>query len=61
MRENSEKFCWTSPPTFAVTCCDSWLKPWPAAAMSRATWSHSAASSRSLSSSPCGQASPAMM
>ncbi|WUV58246.1 hypothetical protein OG371_13455 [Amycolatopsis sp. NBC_01480] len=55
------KLVCTSPPTFAVTCCDSWLKPWPADAIRCATWSHSAASSRNASSSPCGQASPAMM
>ncbi|MBB4687602.1 hypothetical protein BJY18_005087 [Amycolatopsis jiangsuensis] len=58
---NDAKFVATSPPTLLVTRCDKLLKPWSAAAIWAATWSHSAASSRALSSSPCGQASPAMM
>ncbi|QRP46401.1 hypothetical protein [Amycolatopsis sp. FDAARGOS 1241] len=57
----SRKFFCTSPPTFAATRSASWLKPVPASAMRWATSSHSSASARIASSSPCGQASPAMM
>ncbi|WP_432848640.1 hypothetical protein ACQPXB_47600 [Amycolatopsis sp. CA-161197] len=57
----STKFFCTSPPTFSATRPAIWLKPVPASATRRATSSHSSASARMASSSPCGQASPAMM